>query len=97
MTWLLMWLNISVATLNATLQLLVIYRYRLETNRNTFSWNVTSLETKIAWELRSKTLKPLTLKGKPRKTHFLALGENLDLVWEMVDAKHRQPKVLRLE
>ena len=28
MTWLLMWLNVSVATLNATLQLLVIYRYR---------------------------------------------------------------------
>ena len=26
MKWLLMWLNISVATLNATLQLLVIYR-----------------------------------------------------------------------
>ena len=26
MTWLLMWLNLSVATLNATLQLLVIYR-----------------------------------------------------------------------
>ena len=26
MTWLLMWLNVSVATLNATLQLLVIYR-----------------------------------------------------------------------
>ena len=29
MTWLLMWLNVSVATLNATLQLLVLYRYRL--------------------------------------------------------------------
>ena len=28
MTWQLMWLNLSVATLNATLQLLVIYRYR---------------------------------------------------------------------
>ena len=28
MKWLLMWLNVSVATLNATLQLLVIYRYR---------------------------------------------------------------------
>ena len=27
MTWLLMWLNVSVATLNATLQLLVIYRF----------------------------------------------------------------------
>ena len=27
MTWLLMWLNMSVATLNATLQLLVIYRF----------------------------------------------------------------------
>ena len=26
MKWLLMWLNVSVATLNATLQLLVIYR-----------------------------------------------------------------------
>ena len=26
MTWLLMWLNVSVATLNATLQLIVIYR-----------------------------------------------------------------------
>ena len=26
MTWQLMWLNLSVATLNATLQLLVIYR-----------------------------------------------------------------------
>ena len=26
MTWLLMWLNVSVAKLNATLQLLVIYR-----------------------------------------------------------------------
>ena len=26
MTWLLMWLNVNVATLNATLQLLVIYR-----------------------------------------------------------------------
>ena len=30
MTWLLMWLNLSVATLNTTLQLLVIYRYRLD-------------------------------------------------------------------
>ena len=29
MTWLLTWLNVSVAILNATLQLLVIYRYRL--------------------------------------------------------------------
>ena len=28
MTWLLMWLNVSIATLNATFQLLVIYRYR---------------------------------------------------------------------
>ena len=27
MTWLLMWLNVSVATLNATLQPLVIYRF----------------------------------------------------------------------
>ena len=26
MTWLLMWFNVSIATLNATLQLLVIYR-----------------------------------------------------------------------
>ena len=30
MTWLLTWLNVSVAKLNATLQLLVIYRYRLQ-------------------------------------------------------------------
>ena len=30
MTWLLMWLNVSVAKLNATLQLLVIYRLNLE-------------------------------------------------------------------
>ena len=30
MTWLLTWLNVSVAILNATLQLLVIYRYRLQ-------------------------------------------------------------------
>ena len=29
MTWLLMWLNVCVAKLNATLQLLVIYIYRL--------------------------------------------------------------------
>ena len=28
MKWLLMWLNVSVATLNGTLQLLVIYRCR---------------------------------------------------------------------
>ena len=28
MKWLLMWLNVSVATLNATLQLLVIYRFQ---------------------------------------------------------------------
>ena len=27
MTWLLMWLNVSLATLNATLQLLVLYRF----------------------------------------------------------------------
>ena len=26
-TWLLMWLNVSIETLNTTLQLLVIYRY----------------------------------------------------------------------
>ena len=32
MTWLLMWLNVSVATLNATLQLLVIYKLRLLAN-----------------------------------------------------------------
>ena len=30
MTWLLTWLNVSVAILNAMLQLLVIYRYRLQ-------------------------------------------------------------------
>ena len=47
--------------------------------------------------VKIKDLNPLTLKGKPRKTHFLTLGENLDLVLEMVDAKHKQPKVLRLE
>ena len=29
MTWLQMWLNVSVATLNATLQLSVMYKYRL--------------------------------------------------------------------
>ena len=29
MTWLLMWLNGSITTLNSTLQLLVIYKYRL--------------------------------------------------------------------
>ena len=28
MTWLLTWLNVNMATLNATLQLLVLYRYR---------------------------------------------------------------------
>ena len=28
MTWQLMWLNLSVATLNATFQLLVIYRLK---------------------------------------------------------------------
>ena len=28
MTWLLTWLNVSVAILNATLQLLVIYRWK---------------------------------------------------------------------
>ena len=28
MTWPLMWRNVSVTTLNTTLQLLVIYRYR---------------------------------------------------------------------
>ena len=28
MTWLLTWLSVSVATLNVTLQFLVIYRYR---------------------------------------------------------------------
>ena len=42
--------------------------FELETKGNTLSWNVTSLETKTVWELTSKTLKPLTLKGKPRKT-----------------------------
>ena len=30
MTWILTWLNVSVAILNATLQLLIIYRYRLQ-------------------------------------------------------------------
>ena len=30
MTWLLMWLNLSVVTLNTTLQLLVIYRCELD-------------------------------------------------------------------
>ena len=30
MTWMLTWLNVSAAALNATLQLLVIYRYRSE-------------------------------------------------------------------
>ena len=33
MKWLLMWLNVSVATLNATLQLLVIYRCILQNKR----------------------------------------------------------------
>ena len=35
MKWLLMWLNVSVATLNATLQLLVIYRYVIYLNEET--------------------------------------------------------------
>ena len=29
MTWVQMWFNVSIATLNATFQLLVKYRYRL--------------------------------------------------------------------
>ena len=46
-TWLLMWLNLSVATLNITLQLLIIYRYRLN-NQSTnmifsFNYNLTIL------------------------------------------------------
>ena len=35
MTWLLMWLNVSVATLNATLQLLVLYRFEVPWTRTT--------------------------------------------------------------
>ena len=31
MMWLLMWLNVSIATLNATLQLLVLYRFEIVT------------------------------------------------------------------
>lgn len=31
------------------------------------------------------------------KIHFLALGENLDLFWAIVEVKHKQPKILRWE
>ena len=34
MTWQLTWLNVSVATLNTTLQLLVIYRYIDNSKKN---------------------------------------------------------------
>lgn len=52
---------------------------------------------KIEWDCKSYSLYPLTLKGYPRKTHFLALGENLCLDWAMVEAKHKYPKTLRWE
>ena len=31
------------------------------------------------------------------KIHFLDLGENLDLFWAIVEAKYKQPKILRWE
>ena len=37
MMWLLIWLNMSVATLNVMLQLLVIYKYRCVVFQNKFS------------------------------------------------------------
>ena len=61
----------------------------------TVSWNVTSLETKIFLVARLSTLKPLTPKGNPRKTHGIDLGSNLDLLWDRVEAKHRQPKTFK--
>ena len=43
MTWLLMWLNVSAATLNSTLQLLVLYK--LHTFPHTFHPHVFSKNT----------------------------------------------------
>ena len=50
------------------------------------SWKIKSLDMKIVLVPKSNSLYPLTPKGYPKKTHFLALGENLDLLCERVDA-----------
>ena len=53
--------------------------------RKMFSWKTTSLEMKMFLVLKSSTLYPLTPKGYPKKTHFLALGANLDLLCKRVE------------
>ena len=52
----------------------------------TISWKTTSLEMKIFLVVKSNTLYPLTPKRYPKKKHFLALGANLDLLCERVEA-----------
>ena len=52
----------------------------------TVSWKTSSLEMKMFLVVKSNTLYPSTPKGYPKKTHFLALGANLDLLCERVEA-----------
>ena len=59
------------------------------------SWKDTSLETKIFLVAKLSNLKPLTPKGNPRKSQGIDLGSNLDLLWDRVEAKHRQPKTFK--
>ena len=56
MTWMLTWLNASVATLDVTIQILVIYRYRLHLDDKTpiygkFSINYISKRTKFGYKI----------------------------------------------
>ena len=62
---------------------------------NTVSWKVTSLETKIFLVAKLSNLKPLTPKGNPRKTQGIDLGSNLDILWDKVEEKKRQPKTCK--
>ena len=37
----------------------------------------------------------MTLKGNPRKTQGIDLGSNLDILWDKVEEKKRQPKTFK--
>lgn len=63
----------------------------------TLSWKITSLETKYWWVCRSRSLYPFTPGGYPKKTQAVALGSNLVLWLERLEAYQRQPNTLRWE
>ena len=52
----------------------------VEVNGKLVSWKTTSMEMKISYASRVRTLYPFLPNGYPRNTHGLALGRKLSLI-----------------